>query len=272
MECTEPGAIRDEELFAYLAGEKVRPAVVQHLANCQHCLAQLATYRQMELKLTNKLYRWDFSSNQLLGEYQLGLLNKQLTAEIKSPLKMCVLCSAEIATLTEFLANDPRLVERASEPQISVVAQTSLNNHRAAREVKRSVEQLLEQSRTGTRRIIAALVPQQPRLAFQRDSAQQASVWPRRYTAEDMNISIQVERGPHRKDALQLIGFVMRQGSTLEALQGTPVQLTSQTNKVYTQNIDELGNFVFSSIVPATYTLELCLADGVVVIDQFPVT
>jgi len=34
MECSKPGAIRDEELLAYLAWEKVRPFVVQHLAEC----------------------------------------------------------------------------------------------------------------------------------------------------------------------------------------------------------------------------------------------
>ena len=61
-------------------------------------------------------------------------------------------------------------------------------------------------------------------------------------------------------------------GMTLEALQGTPVQLTSPSNTVYTQNIDELGNFIFSSITPATYTLELQFPEGVVVIDQLAVT
>jgi hypothetical protein len=218
------------------------------------------------------LYRWDCPSNQLLGEYQLGLLNTQLTAEIKGHLNMCVSCSAEIATLTEFLTTDPMFAEQESAPQTRGAALPSLNNYRAARDIKRSVDQLIEQSRTGTRRIIASLVTPQPRLAFQRDAAQQASAWPRRYTAEEMTISLQVERGSHRKDALQLIGFVMRQGSTLEALQGTSVHLTSQTKKVYTQHIDELGNFVFSSIVPATYTLELRFADGVVVIDEFSVS
>ena len=32
MECSEPGTIRDEELWAYLAGELVRPTVQRHLA------------------------------------------------------------------------------------------------------------------------------------------------------------------------------------------------------------------------------------------------
>ena len=31
MECNTPGVIRDEELLAFAAGEKVRPAVEAHL-------------------------------------------------------------------------------------------------------------------------------------------------------------------------------------------------------------------------------------------------
>ena len=42
MECLEPGAIHDEELLAYLAGEKVRRPVEQHLTMCQYCANRLA--------------------------------------------------------------------------------------------------------------------------------------------------------------------------------------------------------------------------------------
>src|SRR5437868_11101054 len=125
MVCSKPGAIRDEELLAYLAGEKVRPLVVQHLAECQHCSAQLAAYQRIDLALTSKLYRWDCPPNQVLGEYHLGLLSKELTAAVKNHLATCVLCMAEVATLTEFLAHDPMLAERAP-----VQVASPNNNHR----------------------------------------------------------------------------------------------------------------------------------------------
>jgi hypothetical protein len=83
-----------------------------------------------------------------------------------------------------------------------------------------------------------------------------------------VNISIQVERDSSHRGSLQLVGLVTRKASTLEALQGTPVQLSSQTSTVYTQKIDELGNFVFSSIAPATYTLELQFPESIIVVDQ----
>lgn len=270
MECSKPGAIHDEELIAYLAGEQVRPAVIFHLAECERCSNQLATYRKMDLRLLNKLYRWDCPPSQVLGEYQMGMLQGN-DAWIKSHLNMCVSCTAEVMALTEFLANDPMLVESVVVPQVSVSARSFQNNHHPVQDAKRTLEELRERTLAGARRIIATLVPPQPRLAFQRDVTQ-VPVWPRLYTAEDLNISIQVERGLNRRDTLQLIGLVTRKGTALEALQGTSVQLLTQANTVYTQTIDELGNFVFSAIVPGTYTLELHLSEGVVVVDQLAVT
>jgi hypothetical protein len=270
MECSEPGTIHDEELLAYLAGERVRPVVEQHLGQCQRCSAQLAEYRRIERTLVSKLYRWDCPSNLTLGEYQLGLLDQEHATAVKLHLSQCVLCAAEVATLTEFLANDPMLIERAPVSRVSV-RPSSLNNHLpTAQEVKGVLDNLVDRSREQVRRIKATLLPPQPRLAYQRNVAQ-SSVWPRRYTAEDISISIQVERGTGHREDLQLIGFVTRKGVALEALEGVPVLLSSQFEAVYTQNIDELGNFVFSSITPATYTLELQFPESTIVIEQLPV-
>ncbi len=270
MECIEPGAIRDEELLAYLAGESVRPVVAQHLTKCQRCSSQLADYRQLEFMLTSKLYRWDCPPNQILGEYHLGLLRNDLAIAVRMHLNTCVLCAAEVKALSEFLADDPVLVERPQGAKITVFP-SALSNHRPARGAERVLDQLRDRSVAGVRRIVATLLPAQPRLAYQRDVASSA-LWPRRYMAEDVSISIQIERGANHTGSLQLIGFVTRTGAALEALQGTPVLLSSQASAVHTQDIDELGNFVFSSVSPATYTLELQFPESTIVIDQLPVT
>ena len=277
MECTKPGAIRDEELLAYLSGENVRPFVEQHLAECQHCSSQLAAYQRIELELTSKLYRWDCPPSQVLGEYQLGMLSKELTAAIKNHLAMCVLCASEVETLTEFLAHDTLLTERAPAPNVAVQTSSPNNNHRSGQGTKGVLDRLGDRSRAGVRRIVATLLPPQPRFAYQREILQ-ATLWPRSYTAEDLSISIQVERGTSRRDTLQLIGLVTRKGEALGVLQGTPVLLSAQDVGIsfagtqYMQSIDELGNFIFSSIAPATYTLELQFPESTVVIDQLPVT
>src|SRR5260370_2343642 len=109
MECSEPGIIRDEELLAYLAGERVRPVVQQHLSRCQRCSSLLADYRRVELSLTSKLYRWDCPPNHILGEYQLGLLSNDLPTAINLPFTTSLLCVAQMATLLAFLPHDPLL-------------------------------------------------------------------------------------------------------------------------------------------------------------------
>jgi hypothetical protein len=271
MECSEPGALRDEELVAYLAGETVRPAVVQHLAQCQRCALQLATYRHIERDMLSKLYRWDCPPNQVLGEFQMGMLPQVQVSAVKNHLNRCLFCTAEVATLTEFLASEPVLVQPAPVVQRGVSVG---NNHHPVQDVKRTLEQLREQSLAGARRIAAILVPQQPRLAFQRNASAQSALWPRRYAAENVTVSVQVERDPDQKDAVQLIGFVTQKGAAIRVLRGTVVQLSvagADAKAIYTQTIDDLGNFVFAALAPADYTLELQLPAGIVVIDQLAV-
>jgi hypothetical protein len=276
MECSEPGAIRDEELVAYLAGETVRPVVVEHLTHCQRCSLQLATYRRVELELLSKLYRWDCPPSQVLGEYQMGMLQQGQGVAVKNHLRACVLCTAEVATLTEFLTNDPMLAQPVTV--MPKVASSPANNHHpvGARLIAPvPLDELRERSLAGVRRIIAALVPQQPRLAYQRNAGSQSAQWPRRYAAEDVTVSVQVERDTSRKDTLQLIGFVTQKGTAVGVLQGNTVQLSivaASGKTFYTQTIDELGNFVFSALSPADYTLELQLPTGIVVIDQLSLT
>ncbi len=270
MECIEPGAIRDEELIAYAEDEKVRPAVSKHLAHCQACSSQVVTYRQLEHKLAYKLYRWDCPPSQILGEFQLGLLDTVFSTAVKTHLRACVLCSAEMTALTQFLSNDPFLVEPVLAVQQNGSAQRpSLNGRYPVEEAKRALEHLREQTLAGARRIVATLLPPvQPNFAMQRTPVQQLAQWPRNYTAEDVNISLQLESNPRQQTTLQLVGLVTCKGVILDALQGIPVRLTDLTGVSYTQTIDDLGNFVFSALAPATYVLELLFPEGVVVVDQ----
>ncbi len=261
MECNEPGIIRDEELLAYLAGERVRPVVEQHLARCPGCSAKVADYRGLERSLVQRLYRWECPPSQILGEYQLGLLSNEQNNAIRLHLTRCVLCAEEVAALAGFLENDPFLA-----PPVAVHARRK-NHHGQAQDVRQVMRGLGNAASQQVRRIIATLIPQQPRLAYQRTTTSLVT-WPRRYAAEDLTISIQVERVNGRNDALQLIGFVTRKGATLEALEGAQVQLLSSGGQTYMQQIDDLGNFVFSPVAPGTYTLELQLAESTIVIEQ----
>jgi hypothetical protein len=261
MECSEPGAIRDEDLIAYLSGDQVHPAIAQHIASCQSCSSRLASYQQVDQALSGKLFRYDCPPSHMLGEYHLGMLAKPQMSLVANHLRVCAFCTAEVAQLKGFLAGDPFLVERTPAAR---------NSHARIQDIKQATRRVREQTQAGVRRIAAILVPQQPGLAFQRNASQLAPVWPRRYNAEDVSIAVQVERISGNNNALQVLGIVTRKDTSLEALEGTPVQLISGTTTAYTQSIDDLGNFLFPVVTPATYTLELHFPSGIVVIDQLP--
>lgn len=265
MECREPGTIRDEDFIAYLEGEFVQPAIVQHFAQCQHCSSLLKAYRNIELKLASQLYRQDCPSNQILGEYQMGLLDDQRASEIRHHLSLCMLCVAEVATLTKFLANDPMFVE------IARLNSSSLNHHVSVQGTTNILDHSRSQSRDHVQRILASLLPPRHNFALRHDASPLNAQWPRCYTAEDVDISLHIERKISRKELFQLVGLVTRKNASPDTLEGTPVQLSSPTNEIAMQSIDELGNFLFSSIAPTTYLLELFFPENIIVIDQLRV-
>lgn len=274
MECSEPGAIRDEELIAYFEGEKVRPMVAMHLAHCQECSSRLVMYRGIERKLVRRLYRWDCPSNQILGEYQLGMLDNHLLQPVQAHLMRCVLCAAELATLTHFLTADPLLEPRVKvEELVPAVPGPELSRDAfyPVEDAKRRLEYIREQTLTGMRRIAAWLIPTQPGLAYQRGSTPQVVSWPRNYLAEDVTISLQLEQSLKQRGSWQLIGFVSRQGLAVEALQGTLTQLMTTEGVIQQQQIDDLGNVIFADLAPALYTMEVYLPEGTVVVDQLEV-
>ncbi|WP_376794782.1 anti-sigma factor family protein [Thermogemmatispora sp.] len=305
MECRQRGAISDEEMLAYLAGEEVRPAVLEHLATCPACATQVESYRRLELTLLQSLYRWDCPPAQVLGEYYLGLLNKEVAVAVRFHLATCQHCTAELAVLSHFLSGETRLAEASplsdlDLAELELAASLALEQEEEERSVEDERGEALpwpsswplddgppqvrplasaragrpslgEQMAAGARRIVATLLAPQPRLAYQRDLAQAEQAgprWPRRYSAEDFSISLHVEQGSSLQDGLELIGFVTRKGTALEALQGTPVLLTASSGTVRSGRIDELGNFLFSSLAPETYTLELQFPEGTVVIES----
>ncbi|GCF09395.1 hypothetical protein [Dictyobacter arantiisoli] len=272
MECSEPGAIRDEEFVAYLEGEKVRPALEEHLERCQSCSSRLVQYRRMEGQLTNKLYRWDCPSNQLLGEYQLGLLSNDMVTAIQTHLGMCVLCCAELATLNDFLAMDAWVMERVPVASMQDgVQSTARATYHPVPEAGQTLEHVREQVRAGARRIAAWLVPPAPGFSYQRGSAQPGADWPRDYRAEDVSISLQLESSLKRRDSMQLIGLVSRQGQGIATLQGILVQLMNGKEIVQSQHIDELGNVIFADLLPASYSLELHLPEGIIIIEPLSI-
>ncbi|GCE46622.1 hypothetical protein EI42_00134 [Thermosporothrix hazakensis] len=256
MECQEPGAIRDEELIAYLSGEQVRPAVVRHLARCSACAALVNGYQFLDAKLQQKLYRWNCPPSLLLGEYQMGLLDSTQEAALREHLRICARCTQEAAALTALIANDPLFAVHQPLPE--------------AQKVGVQLSHILHDLQEGTRRILATLLPQPANGGYAlRQASVQTSEWPRRYQAGAIQISLQLERETGGRQTL--VGLITRKDAALGALQGIPVALLSdETEALYTQRIDDLGNVIFPELPPALYTLEVHFPDGTIVVEQIP--
>lgn len=214
----------------------------------------------MEHKLIRKLYRFDCPPSLVLGEYQLGLLDGPTVAQVKSHLSNCELCHAEVVSLTTFLTQESLPAELSP---VGVQSTATTYDHRLVQDARRVWERIQAQAQESVRRVIASLLPPPPRPVLRGKGAE----WPRRYEGEEVSISLQLEQSPGRDGTLQLIGLVKCHGMALEDLVGTLVQLLSTSQETYTQQIDDLGNFIFAALIPDTYTLEMRFPDKVVVIE-----
>jgi hypothetical protein len=232
----------------------------------------------LEGTLVRRFYRWDCPPGLLLGEFELGLLDPVEATSIREHLSSCPLCAGEIASLATFLSNDPMLVAPVVAPIPYRIAQPVLSNRQLVHEVQKRT---LEQAQKTVQRILAILVLPQSGLALQRGPKNTQDpqgvpsgskpLWPRRYTAEDISLALQLEPDTHQPGRMRLIGLVQRQGTDLASLQDVPVRLVDTSGFLQEQQLDDLGSFVFSSLAPAHYTLEVQLPDRVVVIEALPI-
>ncbi len=276
MQCSNPGAVSDEELLASLDNGTMPPEVRKHLMHCQRCTALIQQYGHMERQLFHTLYRWNCPPSLTLGEYELDLLPAEQARIVADHIQSCERCTEEVAMLTTFMATESQAQFVPAKQPLFYDARQHINEKvkQAAEVVGAYLESGVE---SGRRVIKAVLAPSNPGLVMQR-STQQVNAWPRSYVAQDLTISLHLEQDQKYRQEMQLIGLVMRDGD-VHALEGASVQLLQQTpdsadqqvKVIDAQTIDELGNFIFSSLVPALYTLEIHDGDVTVLIESLTV-
>ncbi len=241
MTCSHPGTVAAEALVAYASGDMdIDPRVAEHVQGCPGCAETVEAYRQTETVLRRALFRFDCPSPQTVGEYELRLLPPEEMTAVAAHTLDCAYCTDELRTLRSFLATP-------TAPETSVGSRLA--------------------------RVVASLVSPgswaQPALAGALRSTGDARSAV--YQAGELTVRVSPGPPPKQTGTVSLVGVVLAEGSdaaprgqaTLLAEAGGSAAGTAGLSV----EIDDLGSFTFDAVPAGTYTLELRLADRVVVIE-----
>jgi hypothetical protein len=228
MECIAPDEITEEKLLAYGDGGADEIAV-EHIDQCPYCAERALALATDQLALRILFHRVECPDAHTLGEFHLGLLTADEGAATKHHLESCPHCTTEVKELDRFLQEVPiALVVPPVQGQV--------------------------------KRLVARLAPsppdpatQQPALAFRGAAA----VPPDVYLAENIRMVVGLEADGLHAGRKMLLGFTTREGKPIESLTGARVQLSRRGQTVAMEQVDTLGNFMFSDLSSGEYELVL---------------
>lgn len=243
MKCIAPDKITEEQLLVYTSGE-ADSATVDHIRRCPHCAERARAYATDQQILHTLFHRVECPDAHTLGEYHLGLLSSTERDAIEDHLKTCSVCATEVTDLDQFLEQVPITPALPStSPQL-----------------KRLVARLVPPSP-------GSAVIQHPSPAFRGAGAAAPDV----YWAGDIKLVVGLEADGLRAGRKMLLGFTARQDQPLASLTGALVELKRRGEAVAVEQVDALGNFVFSSLVSGEYELALVTDQEQVVIETIVV-
>lgn len=234
MKCVRPGEVTQEELLAYATGDS-DSRTAAHIEACSACAAEASSYSATDLALRRGLFRIDCPETQLLGELVLGVLDPEEALRLRSHLALCHHCSAERDLLQRELQGDP-LAE-------------------------------LTTPRSAIQRVVARLLPSPDLLAYSpvRGAAGSAAST---YEAAGVTISLTAQgHGMEAEGTWTLLGLVAEEaGENPRA--GSPIRLLREGQVISELALDQWGHVAFENLAPGTYSLELDLADRVIVAED----
>lgn len=240
-ECIEPGAVTDDDLVAYAAGERPR-RVRAHVQACAACAAAVARCVAIEDQLGQALFRFDCPTGLELGEYHLDLLAEGARRRVAAHLTRCPHCMAELATAQGFF--DRAASAAPAEPP-----------GRRARQA----------ARAALERVVAQLIPLPMATAAGLRGTGTAVTW--RYEAGDLTLTLHPQPADRPRGQHQVLAFVERRDADLDSLSDVPVRLVDAAGvTVAATTIDMIGNFIIGPAPAGAYMLELTLPERIVVV------
>jgi hypothetical protein len=249
-ECSHPMAPNEEEFWRYvLDDDPLPPDKAVHVRQCSLCQAQVTTYKHRNNFLLKTFYRSECPDPTRLNLYCAGHLQLEDVFLIDSHVRICPLCTQEVAEIRQVLANFDPFPEATVAPR----------------------EKIIE-------RIAALFVPWQPQLVLRGDDPARfsSSPWPRQYRARNLDISLHLSRASNGE--VLLIGLLSSAdpGEFLEELEGILAELYlvyeddevgSEKRLLMSTLVDDLGNLVFKNVPAGTFTMHLYVPDAEVVIE-----
>jgi hypothetical protein len=265
--CLDSMAPSDEELMRYaLDGELLSDRAKKHLEHCSTCKQRAATYAEINVFFTSKLYRSACPSSTELINYctpvSLNLLCGDERMRIADHCNICPLCRADIASLRCELSNADLFP--AYEPAGLATV-------------------LFSSPKAMLRRLVATLQTQRPQFVIRSSDTlnrvggetPSGINWPKHYKADTLDISLHLSRGSTGE--LMLLGLFTStdtqqsteyfDGCTVElyanriAKEEQSTQNRHSATPLFTTKIDDLCNIVFKSVPSGNYTMLVHLSD-----------
>ncbi len=241
-------ALEDEELLRFaLDGEALSAEASRHLEQCVNCQERLVSYKSTHTLLVSRLYRSQCPDSTKISLYCAELLPPDERLNIAQHVQDCPLCAAEAADARQFLAVPDR--DLLTSPPFS-----------------------LNGFHTIAHRIFATLVKQQAQLVVRSEAAE--SAWPRQYRADSINLSLHLSRA--RSGEYLLLGIITDPNESIEAFTGMTAELypaadgkdANRAKKpLLSEQVDDLGNIVFSAMPVGNYVMIIHLGERELVIE-----
>jgi hypothetical protein len=258
MNCPHTTAPNDEELVSCALDEEPLTAKAkEHLEHCAICQQRLASYERVNRLLLARLYRSRCPSASQLNHYCAGMLPPDDAITVEQHLQDCPLCTQEVGEIRRILdAFDPSFVAATTQPLNTVSFRT-----------------------------VASLAPWQPPLAtYSESDSQPPGLWPRRYRASDLHISLHLSyTGRGKFILLGILSSVNNSGSSVlegcsvdlyhtSGMQGMELEDAGNASPFMTGTIDAIDTIVFTALPAGTYAMVVHMPGSDIIIPEVTIT
>jgi anti-sigma factor RsiW len=104
--CINPNEIEDGDLMAYLHGD-APPQVIEHIARCAFCAAQVEQLRMVDAQLLIAFYRDACPRPEVLADFVLNRLPAANRLRVAAHVRGCSACSEEVAAVRDLADEEP---------------------------------------------------------------------------------------------------------------------------------------------------------------------